>query len=95
MILFRIGVELLELDLFFGHLRELKNVIHHFIFEDRRSQFPQHLGVVAVEVVDLPLLSRELLDALEQRLVHFLVGRGDVVARTDFRKKQAKPDAPR
>ena len=53
------------------------------------------LRVVAVVIVDLALLPRELPDALEQRAAHLVVGDVDLVARADLGQDQPEPDPAR
>src|SRR4029079_4459350 len=79
-----IGVELLGGHWLLGHLGELDDKVDDLLLEDRCPDLGEHFRVVAVEIVDLPLLPGELPDALEQRPVHLVVGDFDLVARADF-----------
>src|SRR4029079_8134092 len=88
-----IGVKFLGRHLGVRYLGEFEHVVDGFILEDRRPELSKELGVVAVIIVDLAFLARELPDALEQRPAHFLVGHGDLVARAALREDQPKPDA--
>ena len=61
----RIGVKLLGADRLLRHVGKLGDEIDHLVLEQRRPDLGQSLGIVAVEVVDLALLARELSDPLE------------------------------
>src|SRR5262245_20866870 len=88
-----INVKLFGLHLLFRHLGQFEDEIDGLVFEDRRPELGEELGVVAVVVVDLALLAGELAHALEQGPAHLLVGDGDLVAGADFRQDQSEPDA--
>src|SRR6185312_1790242 len=75
-----IGVKFLGRHLGVRYLGEFEHVVDGFILEDRRPELSKELGVVAVIIVDLAFLARELPDALEQRPAHFLVGHGYLVS---------------
>ena len=87
-------VEIIEAHVLVGDLGEFEDVVHHFVLEDRRAEFRQGLRRVAVEVVDLPLLTRELADAFDQRLIDLVVRDRDFVRRSDLREQKAEPDPP-
>ncbi len=73
-VLVRIGVKFLGSHLGLRHLGELEDVVHRLVLENRRPELGQQLRIVAVIVVDLPLLARKLLHPIEQRAAHLLVG---------------------
>src|SRR5512144_357891 len=91
----RIGVEFFGADRLLRHIGKLGDEIDHLVLEQRRPDLGESLGIVAVEVVDLALLARELPNPLEQRAVHLIVGDLDLVASTHLRQDQAEPYAPR
>src|SRR6476661_8960065 len=88
-----IGVKFLGRHLGVRYLGEFEHVVDGFILEDRRPELSKELGVVAVIIVDLAFLARELPDALEQRPAHFFVGHVFFVWYADLREDQPKPDA--
>ena len=79
-----VGIELLGGDGLLAHVSELSDEIDYLVLEDWSAEFCQHLRVATVEVVDFPLLPRELLDALQKRAVHLVVGDLDLVAGADL-----------
>src|SRR4249919_1785188 len=68
-----IGVKGFDADRLLRHIGKLGDEIDHLVLEQGRPDLGQSLGIVAVEVVDLALLARELPDPLEQRAVHLVV----------------------
>src|SRR5262245_32828298 len=90
-----IGEEFFGLHLLFRHLCQLEDEIDGLVFEDRRPELGEELGVVAVVIVDLALLAGELAHAFEQSPAHLLVGDGDLIAGADFRQDQPEPDPAR
>src|SRR5262245_17794459 len=60
-----IGIKLFGTHFLLRYLGELGDVIDYFVLIDRGAEFRQHARVVAIEVVDLALLSGELPDALQ------------------------------
>ena len=91
----RIGVELLGAHLLVGDLGEFGDVVDHLVLVDRRPELGEHARIIAIEIVDLALLARELADALHQRAVHLVVGDLDLLTLSDLRKHKPEPDAPR
>ena len=65
MILVRIGVEVLGAHELLSDLGEFEDVVDHLVLEDGRAKLCQKLGVVAVIVVDLALLTGKLSNTLE------------------------------
>src|SRR5262245_18406164 len=90
-----VGVKLLRLHLLLRHLGQFEDAIDGLVLEDRRPELGEELGVVAVVVVDLAVLSGKMANALEQCPAHPLVGDNDLIAGADFRQDQPQPDAAR
>ena len=69
-------------------------MVDDLLLEQRRAKLGERLRIVAVEVVDLLLLTRELPDPGEQGLVDLIVRDLDIGRLADLRKHQAEADAP-
>ena len=69
----RIRVQLLGGHRLLLHARKLGDEVDHLVLEDRGPDLGERLRVVAVEIVNLPLLSRKLPHALEESAVHLVV----------------------
>src|SRR3954453_16802484 len=90
-----LGVKLLNTDRLFRDLGEFGDEIDHLVLEQGGAQFGKHLRIIAVKIVDLPLLAGILADALEERAVDLFIAHFDLVAGADLRQNEAEPDAPR
>src|SRR5262249_42080453 len=73
-------VKLLDTDLLLRHLGKLGDKVDHLVLKEGRPDLGKRLRIVAVEIVDLLLLTGKLPHALEQRAVHLVVRDFDLVA---------------
>jgi hypothetical protein len=94
LIAIRIGIELFGRHLLVGDPGEFGDVVDHLILVNWRAEFGKHARVVAVEVIELPLLARELPNALQERAVYLLVSDLDLLAAPNLREDETEPHPP-
>src|SRR5690606_22763320 len=93
LLLVLVGKPLVLGDRLVGHLGELEHIVHHLVLEDGRAQPGERLGVLAVEVVDRPLLSRKLAHLGGERTLKLLLGDLDLLLLADARDDETEADA--
>src|SRR3954462_9403114 len=88
------GQQFLRRHLALFRLGQFDNEVDDLFLEDRRTQVVYRIGIAAIVVDDLTLVTGVAPRFLGQRLIEFLLGHRNIVVATDFGKQQAEADPP-